>query len=147
MKKHLLLMLSLAFALCSSAQQTGPATTTQKTGYLKKSKSQKTAAWILLGGGGLLATAGLAVGMNEAVDQLSTLFTGEEQKSSNTGAVLFYTGLASMAGSIPLFIASSKNKKKANSISASFKMETLPSIRENSIVKTGYPAIVVKFSL
>jgi hypothetical protein len=146
MKKHLLLMLSLAFALCSSAQQTAPATT-QKTGYLKKSKSQKTAAWILVGGGGLLTTAGMVVGMNEAVDELSTLFTGEEQKSSNTGAVLFYTGLVSMAGSIPLFLASSKNKKKANSMSASFKMESLPSIRENSIVKTGYPAIAVKFSL
>ena len=146
MKSILFLMLLLAFTFFSAGQSPASPEKVQ-TGYLKKSKSQKTVAWVLLGGGGLLATAGLMVGMNQAVDDISNLFAGEQQKSSNTGPVLFYTGLAAMAGSIPFFIASSKNKKKAANLSASFKIENRSVLQKNSIIRSGYPALAVTFGL
>jgi hypothetical protein len=63
--------------------------------------------------------------MNEAVDDIANLFSTEPQQSFNTGEVIFYTCLASMAGNIPFFIASSKNKKKAEKMAVVLKMETL----------------------
>lgn len=74
MKKQVCLFVLLIFAVSSIAQQTTTETPGVKTDYLKKSKNQKTAAWILLGGGAGLASAGFAVGMNEAVDAIGNIF-------------------------------------------------------------------------
>ena len=49
-------------------QQNNPSPTLTKQDYLKKSKNQKTAAWIVLGGGIVLTSAGMAIGLNNATD-------------------------------------------------------------------------------
>ena len=71
--------------------------------YLAKSKSQKTAAWILLGGGAGLIGTGFLIGNRE------TSTFGE----AGTGVVIGGLGLLSIIASIPVFNASVKNKKKA----------------------------------
>ncbi len=139
------LLLILSSTLFS--QITTTATPTVKTDYLKKSKNQKTTAWILLGGGTALSAAGIAVGFSEVLVDISNIFSSEPEKTSNTGEVLFYTGLASMAGSIPLFIASSNNRKRASSVSASFKIENRPSVVHGIVIKTPYPALSVKIGI
>jgi hypothetical protein len=72
--------------------------------YLGKSKRQKTAGIILLTGGSLAVGIGLAIG------------NGKESSLDDamTAGIIGGMGLFSMVGSIPLFIASAKNKRKAN---------------------------------
>ena len=73
----------------------------------QKSKKQKTAAWILLGGGaGIAATVIIII----VFDPLSVF----DLKKSNNRGLLLATGGAAMVASIPFFIASGKNKRKAN---------------------------------
>ncbi len=141
------IVLLLVLTSSSFCQQTNPSPALTKQDYLKKSKRQKTAAWILLGGGVVLSFAGIAVGLNDATNNLIGIFYLEQPNSSNSVDVLIVSGLAAMAGSIPLFIASSKNKKKANAVSVSFKMETRSTVQQLAIVRTAYPSLSLKLNL
>ncbi len=106
MKQILHSFLLLSLAATSFAQYADTTKHTLATDYLKKSENQKTAAWILLGGGAALTISGMAVGLTEATGEIiDVLYTGEDQSSFSAGALLGFTGLAAMAGSIPLFIA------------------------------------------
>ncbi len=146
-KLFLSIVLLLVLNSGSFCQQTMPSLTLTKQDYLKKSKSQNTAAWIVLGGGVVLTSVGMAIGLFKATEALVGLLYLQQPKSSNDGEVLFYSGLAAIAGSIPLFIASSKNKKKANTVSASFKMESRPTFQQGAIVRTAYPSLSLKLNL
>lgn len=68
--------------------------------YLKKSKNQKTLAWIFLGGGLVINTVGQ-----------SLLYSDYEMNSG--GEALSSIGSLATIASIPLFFAGSKNKHKA----------------------------------
>ena len=95
----------------------------------QKAKKQKTAAWILLGGGAGIGIAGLLIIANDAsrnagqdfAAAITTIFTlglitptPEKPKHSAAGPILAIAGTGAMLGSIPLFSASAKNKRKAN---------------------------------
>ena len=147
MKKVLSVILMLAIGSSAFSQPTTETAPAVQTDYLKKSKNQNTLAWILLGGGLGLTSAGIAVGLNEAVNDISNIFSGEEQKSSSAGAILFYTGLASMLTSVPLFIVSSSNKRKAEEVSVSLKMEKFTGFHQQSLVQKAYPSISLKIKL
>jgi len=54
MKKYLFPVAMLAFCINSFSQPTINKAATVNTDYLKKSKSQKTTAWVMLGGGAAL---------------------------------------------------------------------------------------------
>lgn len=91
-----------------------------KQEYLNKSRTQKTAAWWLLGGGLLLSGIGTAISFTESVDVVANsvagIFSGNNNTSNSTSAVgpiLGVSGLVMMAGSIPLFISAGKNKHRA----------------------------------
>jgi len=135
----------------SFCQQTENLQSIQKTDYLHKSKKQKTAAWILLGGGIAMTITGTVIyhnAYNKAAeeDPFGTLLTLGTNVNPG-GAVLAIVGLLSTIGSIPLFIASGKNKRKASSVSTSFKMENAPVIQRASLVKRSYPALSLKIGL
>lgn len=146
MKKFLLALLIITHLTDSKGQAKKQEPLT-KADYLQKSKNQSTAAWILVGGGAVMVTAGAVVGLNDAAESLGSIFTGETKEPSDAGPILFYTGAAAMLGSIPLFIASSRNKRKANSMSAFFKMENRPLLHRNSFSKASYPALAIKINL
>ena len=81
--------------------------------FLKKSKNQKTAAWILLGGGAGVALAGDIIGTNAIKNSNpDELFP----RGSLAGGGMLLGGVIATIASIPFFIASGKNKKIANLI-------------------------------
>lgn len=135
MKKIIIFTMLLILSATSFSQQTTPSQPLTRADYLHKSKSQKTTAWILLGGGSALAITGLLLNNQASFD------------NAGTTAIVGGVGVLSMIGSIPLFIASGKNKRKAMTTTAFFKMETAPVFKAYSMVHTSYPALSVKINL
>ena len=137
MKKSMVYFLLLALPLISFCQKTNDSVPSVQTDYVQKSKNQKTAAWILLGGGAALIGTGFIVG------------DGKEASFDDaaTGAVLAGVGLLSTIGSIPLFIASGKNKRKAMNMSTVIKMEKATIVERQCFVQSSYPAIAFKINL
>lgn len=132
-----LMMLMILLTSYSSPAQT-------KDVYLTKSKHQKTAAWILLGGGWAVGMTGLIVGLHGLAD----INTGQPDKVGNNignGGLLVLTGGAAMLGSIPLFAAASKNKRKAMSLS--FTNQPTPALVKNITGDKYVPSISLKFNL
>ena len=118
--------LMLALPVISFCQKTNDSVPVVKTDYLAKSKSQKTAAFIFLGIG--VTTLSIAALGDVNFDALG---------------VLVVVGGVSTIASIPLFIASGKNKRKAMKASAFIKMETVPLLQKQSYVQNSYPALSV----
>jgi hypothetical protein len=111
MKKAMFFAILLLVSAASFSQQTNPSQPFIREGYLKKSKSQKTAAWVLLGGGFAVTVVGVGITSNHLWDEV--IYDTENTKGE--GVVI--AGLALMAGSVPLFIASGRNRRKAFSVS------------------------------
>ncbi len=76
----------------------------------QKSKKQKTVAWILLGGGVGIAAAGLII---ESTGNPVNVWNNLD-KRANGLEIFLITGGAAVLGSIPFFIASGNNRRKAN---------------------------------
>jgi hypothetical protein len=134
MKNIFLTLLIIFLTISARSQQTEPKQQLAKQEYLKKSKSQKTAAWILLG-------AGTAMTVGASIWVANNLF-GPDQGEG----VLFLAGLGAMAGSIPLFIASGRNKRKANEIGVVFnmKLEKCIVVQNEMADSNYYPALSLK---
>jgi hypothetical protein len=107
------------------------------TDYLQKSKRQKSAAFTLLGGGSALIITGLLIGNNK----------NSSFGDAAAGGILGGLGVVSVIGSIPLFNASGRNKRKANTATTFFKIETMHTVPPHSLIRIPFPAISVKFSL
>lgn len=142
MKKIIPFFLLLVLSASSFSQQTNPAPALTKQDYLQKSKKQKTAAWIMLGGGASLMIIGIA---SVSAEDAGNYIFGGDQSGFNTGMVIFYAGVISAGGSIPLFLASGRNKRKGMSLS--FKSETAPQIQKNSFVYRPVPSLSIKIGL
>ena len=115
-----------------------------KNDYLTKSKHQKTAAWIMLGGGWGIGIAGVVVGLNGTADLLS----GQFDKAGNNigaGGILIIASGAAMLGSIPLFIAAGKNKRKGMSLS--FTNQPTSALVKNITGNRYVPSVSVTFNL
>jgi hypothetical protein len=100
--------------------------------YLQKSKNQKTAAWIMLGGGIALSVVGIV-----GVSVNYNLF--EETSTEDTYAAITLIGTGLALGSIPLFIASGRNHRKAATLS--FKNQRIYIPQQNSFVFKSQPAV------
>ena len=87
----------------------------------------------MLAGGASLAAAGVAVDASNW--------------NSSGGDVLLAIGGASILGSVPLFIASGKNKRKGMAVSGHFQMELTPLVHLVSITNRLYPAVSLKIDL
>ncbi|HEY6503642.1 MAG TPA: hypothetical protein VIZ28_06665 [Chitinophagaceae bacterium] len=145
MKKIPLIFMLLIIVISTFSQQNNPAPALTKQDYLKKARSQKTTAWILLGGGFVIASAGLLVEAVEVTTYVLTLPYPEPEEPSNTGSVLLISGSLVMLSSIPFFSAASKNKKKALSIS--FKNEKALQVQNYSYVSVLVPSVSLKIAL
>ena len=147
MKKVLALIMLLAFsASCFAQEQAPPVNKKTKQDYLYKSYKQKNTGFILLGAG-VAAMLGGAVIAASSTDY-SNMWGTPEPASSNdgldAGTVLFIAGGASVIGSIFMFVASGNNKKRANAMTVSFKLEKglPPMLRDKG--QTYYPALSIK---
>lgn len=117
MKKITRLSILLSLSATVFGQQPNPALAQTKQDYLQKSIKQRKTAKIMLYGGGGVFLIGCIVGTHEADNAFINLFNGNASSNFTTSDILLWTGLASMAGSIPLFIASGKNEKKGLELS------------------------------
>lgn len=134
--KRMLFSLALLVVVEKSFSQTPEFT---KDYYLSKSKSQKTIGWVMLGGGVAMATAGILIVNKNDDDLLDNL--------GNTGAgmILEIAGIATALGSIPFFISSAKNIRKAAFISLNNQQILIP--QQNSFALTTQPALLLKIEL
>jgi hypothetical protein len=142
MKQAFTFFLLISVVTNCFGQQTTPASTIQSD-YLKKSENQKKAAWILLGGGAALFAIGVIIPQGEEEEWT---FYGPDHKNDGIKAVFCLTGTLSMLGSIPLFIASGKNKRRAASVSANLQMQQSKVIQRAGFAKISYPAVAVKLN-
>ncbi len=141
--KKLLIICLLGIVHQASSQPITPETPAVKIDYLKISRAQKTAAWLMLGGGTILVIAGTSIALQDVY-----LFSSSSGGSHYaTGSAMFYAGGIAMLGSIPLFIAGAKNKGRSMAATAQLKMEPLVSLRQQSFIKSSYPALSLKFNL
>lgn len=115
-------MTVLASSIYSQADTAAAKTNTELAGnlYLQKAKTQKTVAWIMLGGGALLTTIGIATYPRNYDIIFGTNSPGEDARASTSAGLVVVGGL-SMLGSIPIFIAAGKNKFRAKLTMASQK--------------------------
>ena len=150
MKKLILTIATALFFFESFGQQIDPAPAFPKQDYLKKSKKQKTTGWILLGGGAALVVIGAVIPKGEEVTPsplgpFDPYGIYEVDENDGVKAVFYTIGSLSMLASIPFFISSGKNKRRAATLSLN-NMRT-PQIKNSSLVYRPMPAVSLKINL
>lgn len=137
----------LAFAASSFGQQTVPKQNSnwQESDYYKKSKNQKTAAWVLLGTGTAMFVGGMIAHVNY-VNKNADILAGLGA-TTTTGEVIAGVGLLVAGGSIPFFISASKNKKMAKEGSVFIDMENVPLLRGTAFSSQSFPAVGFRIRL
>lgn len=140
MKKIVFFAIIIAMTLNAFSQQIEKIILT-KSDYLQKSKSQKTIAWILAGTG--VTSVIISIATLDGTEIFSSIEGND--KPLNRFGVLFFGGCIVSLSSIPFFISSGKNKKKA--MSMSFKMEQVPQLQITSLVNKPIPSLSVSLSL
>ena len=143
MKKISISVLLLIIATAGFSQQKKSSLGLTKDDYLQKSNNKKKVAWIMLGGGATLVLAGIIIPRGEIVHE--SFWWGPEYKNDGIKGSLAFTGTLSMLGSIPFFISSHHNKKKAASLS--FKNEMVPGIYKSGLVYSMVPSLALRFKL
>src|SRR5580765_7986624 len=76
MKKIILYTLLLVIPTATFCQSTPNDISAIKTDYLKKSKNQKTAAWVLLGGGFALTTTSVVMASSKVTEDYVNVIAG-----------------------------------------------------------------------
>ena len=130
MKKISICIMSLIFTATSFCQQTKPLQPLTREEYLTKSKTQKVFGFILLGAG---AT--------------TLIIIRKGNTDLNAVGPLAVVGTLATLGSIPLFIASGRNKRRAMKASTSLKFEKTQSIQHSGISFHSFPAMSLKINL
>ena len=88
-------------------------------------------------GGGAIALALAAIDLDVCI--------GPGCTKNSFPAAAVGIGAVCIAGSIPFFIASAKNKRRAMSVS--FKNETIPQLQKSSFANRSVPSLTLKISL
>ena len=133
-------------------QQTNLVPELTKHDYLQKSKNQKIAAFLLLGSGVVVDGVSLTISVAHASIDAGTIVVNAlggasppPQRSYKTENTLLLIGSTAILSSIPLFVASSKNKNKA--IRLSFENKMIQQVQNRSFVKIPVPSLSVHISL
>jgi hypothetical protein len=104
-----------------------------------KKVKKKTAAWISLGVGAAFVLTGAAIPKNETE---GAVFPSENEY---VRAAFYLVGSVSILASIPYFIGSGINKKKAASLSVSILRS--PEVTKNGLLYTPMPAVSLRTNL
>lgn len=133
-------LIILTIPMTLLAQQNDMSLKLDRDALIKKSKNQKTTAFMLLGGGAA------AVGLGAVLFDDNFVVLGDGDDGAVTGSVIMMVGGSlAMLGSIPFFISSANNKQKAIQLDAGFKMEGVP---KNMFTRLSYyPSVGVKVKL
>jgi hypothetical protein len=107
-------------------------TTITKEDYLQKSKTNRNAGWFFLGAGTVLAITGVVISSNADPDSFD-------------GIPVFAAGVLGAAVSIPFFISSGSNARKAATISLNHQQIMSPLLKSEPL---GWrPAVSIKIRL
>lgn len=107
MKKIILLLTVALLTFKTFSQTIQPAHS--KNYYLQKSINQKTTAWVLLGGGTLMAVVG-GISFSNNFDVLGS---NSSNSGADAGGFLFVGGVLADIASIPFFISAAHNRRRA----------------------------------
>ena len=140
MKKIMLISFLLAFTTYSFGQQSTPKQHWTDTEDYKKSRKQKTWAWVSTSVGASILLVTLFA------DALSTAVTLGQGKATGTTAP-YLIGAACVTTGVVLFVASGKNRKKAHDVSAFINMEKAPVLQSTLIRNHSFSAVGIKISL
>jgi hypothetical protein len=133
--KKIILPLTLLLFIVQSFSQ-APAHT--KDYYLQKSKNQKTTGWVLLAGGTTMAVIG-------AIIFSQSDFLSSDDPGTDAGGFLFVGGIVADLASIPFFIGSAKNARKAATISFNNQKIVFP--QHNGFAARTLPSITLRIGL
>ncbi len=131
MKKYITTLVTLLLSLSIFSQEV----VKNKEYYLTKSKKQNTGAKVMLIGGAVLVGGGFLIG-----DRKESTFD-----DAMTGGIVGVIGAGLMIGSIPVFLGSAKNKRKAASLS--FKNVPVQQIKNSSLAYKPMAAVSLKINL
>ncbi len=150
MKPVISLALLLAFAATSFGQQlpaSGSALT--KSDYLRKSKKQnKTGLIFLTAGAGLIITSFIVPRGELVYDGICIgSYCSDKYKNDGLKSGFFISGVVSALGSIPFFIASGKNRKRANATSVFIDIEKVPMFQYATRKSQSFPVVGLRLSL
>ena len=147
MKTIITCIIMLTVSLVSYSQQTEPSAVLTNQDYLQKSKNQKAAAVTLAAGGGVLILFGIpswGSGFSDGLD-----FSNPDPEAGTaemkSATAFFIAGGVLILGSVPLFIASAKNKLR--SMNLSFKNERAALVQKGSLVNRTIPTLTLKINL
>jgi hypothetical protein len=116
--------------------------------YLKKSKNQKKIAWILLGAGVAFVSAAVIIPEGALTDEIDwTCLCQDIHENDGIKGGFLLAGGGTMVASVPFFLASGKNKKRAKEATAFLLMEKATVIRSAAIGYSPFPAIGIRISL
>ena len=148
MKKIITLTLLFAFAATSFGQQAVQKHSLTKGDYLQKSKKQKKVGWILIAGGAVMFAVSAIIPKGELTGEISyPCLCQDVHQNDDIKTALGLAGGVSALGSIPFFIASGKNKRRAMQASAFINMEKMPVLQRMAISNQSFPALGVKINL
>ena len=145
MKKILLCSAFLFFVFNSFSQE--KTKTVSREAYLLKSKKQHKTGLVLLAGGVVCIAAGLIIPEGDPTGEINWVSATEVHENDGIRAAFGYTGIISALGSIPFFIASNKNKKRAMKTVVSFNNKTLQYLNQNNFVLSSQPTFTVNIAL
>jgi hypothetical protein len=143
MKKISILIVLTAVTICSFSQVTDePVKPLTKMDYLRKSKSQRTTGFVLLGSGVALDIIGLAT-----IPKNVTLFHPDPsvKHKANTAGWLLIAGTATMLASVPFFVSAQVNKKKV--VGLTINTQQIQQLNKNSLQSINYPALTMRVRL
>ena len=149
MKKIILVALTVIFSAATFGQQVNPSPGLAKNDYLQKSKKQKKTGTILLVGGAAVVLTGVLIpkGDEKGTSYTYGIVPTTDYENDGIKAALGLTGIAAMLGSIPFFIASGKNKRKAQALTASIQPDDASIIKGYGFTRINYPALSIKIAL
>ncbi|NTS42415.1 hypothetical protein HRG84_16050 [Flavisolibacter sp. BT320] len=145
MKKRMFSLLLVALSFTSMGQQKEPFPEQRGTDFLRKSETQqKWAGAFLLTG---ISFCFASVMLPEDQSETYLLGTITSRKSDGLKNGLLVGGVALIGATIPLFIFSSRNLKKARAITGSLQMERAAVSTTGSLGRQDYPVITIRMAL
>ncbi len=143
-----IIICSLLFLISSSSfcQQKNSQRYLTELGYLDKAKKQKTIGSMLLATGAGFIAASIIIPKGDLVYDGICVGAVCDDKYKNDGIknAFFIAASISALSSIPLFIVSGKNRRKATSLS--FDMENTIQWQNKNLVHSSFPAFRVKIN-
>lgn len=151
MKTVIICITLMIFSSDVFSQPSVPSAPAVQTDFLRKSKQQKTGAWVLLGSGFVASTIGILTATLKAAEDVAGIYTGifsgnpQPQNNYTVETILLVSGVTAMLSSVPLFVAASKNKRKGMSVS--IKNESALIFQKSSLSYRTFPSLTLKISL